>query len=804
MTNTFSKMVRKISEKTSTRPETVSLCMVSGVCLLYATRVGFPMLAKTLKSLKNRATEAQNQISSTSPQKGAPTPIMSDDELLEKENNPMLSKESDKLSGGEGSNIYDLKNFPAFNKAFIKQLGKLVKIMIPGVWNIEAGLLLLHTLSLIMRTFLSIYVAKLEGCVVKFIVRKDIRMFTVQLSKWLLIALPATFLNSLIRFLESQLALAFRTRLVRYAYSLYFNNQTYYRVSNLDGRLENADHCLTEDITSFAQSIAHLYSHITKPLLDLIIINFTLFQMASNMGSYGMSGQIFAALVVTITAHILRKVTPKFGKLVAEEAKRKGYLRFVHSRLITNAEEIAFYGGHKVELSLLQRSYKALAWKMNQILNKKLWYIMLEQFLMKYTWSAAGMIIISLPIMTGYTKTDADDNFSDDGVSTRTQYMTTAKNILIAGGDATERLMSSYKEITELAGYTARVSKMLTVFEDVSQGKYYRTLTASSSKSFKKATELKELKFRNGMPEILGKVIEKNGIIKLTGVPIITPNCDIVVPSLSFEMTTDMHLLITGPNGCGKSSLFRIVRGLWPAYIGTIERPPETEMFYIPQRPYMSLGTLRDQIIYPHTVEEMIACGKTDSDLFEVLDIVHLQHIIFREGGWDTKRDWKDVLSGGEKQRVGMARLFYHKPQFALLDECTSAVSIDVESQIYQAAKDCGISLLTITHRPSLWKFHTHLMQFDGEGGYSLKPLDTNTRLSLRDEKEKLEASLTGVPQMERRLRELCRLLGEDSAVMIDSSSVCPPASASPDKNISSDNSDTSYDSPVMVENLSD
>lgn len=80
---------------------------------------------------------------------------------------------------------------------------------------------------------------------------------------------------------------------------------------------------------------------------------------------------------------------------------------------------------------------------------------------------------------------------------------------------------------------------------------------------------------------------------------------------------------------------------------------------------------------------------------------------------FDAVREWKDVLSGGEKQRVAMARLYFHKPQFAILDECTSAVSMDVEDKMYSQAKNLGITLITVSHRKSLWKFHDYVIVFN-------------------------------------------------------------------------------------------
>ncbi|KAI0131423.1 ABC transporter transmembrane region 2-domain-containing protein [Daldinia grandis] len=620
------------------------------------------------------------------------------------------------------------------NREFFKSLLKLLKIVVPGARSKETRLLISHSFFLVVRTLISLKVAEMDGAIVKALVKGSGKEFLKRIVWWMLIAVPATFTNSMLSYHQAELSLRYRTRLTQYIHDKYLSQLTFYGISALDDRIKNPDQLIAVDVAKFSNSLAELYSNLAKPILDMTIYTWSLSK------SVGGEGVMFMSLLVQLSANVMRALTPPFGKYVADEARLEGEFRFQHSRLIDHSEEVALYHGHEAEKDTLDKGYFTLIKHVNYILRRRFYHGVMEDFVIKYFWGALGLLLCSVPVFFKLPGQLAGTSSMGD----RTETFVTNRRMLLSASDAFGRVMFSYREIMELAGYTSRVASLLDVMDDIQAGHFEKKLVSSSGTEDNAAV----LKGR-------GKVVESKDI-EFIDVPIISPNGDVLVRALSFSLKQGDHLLVVGPNGCGKSSLFRILGGLWPVYGGTVYKPPFTDIFYIPQRPYLSRGSLRQQITYPDSLRSVRARGVTDAQLLDILKILSLEHLVdLYPEGWDAEAEWRDVLSGGLQQRVAMARLFYHKPRYAILDECTSSVTLETEKVMYDNAKALGITLMTVSHRRSLWKYHSRILQFDGQGHYVFTKLDADRRLKLEDEKEDLEVLLRQVPEIERRIGEL-------------------------------------------------
>lgn len=616
------------------------------------------------------------------------------------------------------------------NREFFRNLIRLLRICIPGWKSKELRLLISHSIFLVLRTLISLYVARLDGELVSALVRGRGKDFIKGLVWWMTVAIPATFTNSMLSYHQAKLALSYRTRLTHHIHNKYLSNMTFYTLSALDDRIKNADQLITVDVSKFSNSLAELYGNLAKPVLDMIIYTYSLSR------SVGGEGLFLMGLLVQLSSSVMRALTPPFGKYVADEARLEGEFRFQHSRIIDYAEEIALYHGQEAEKDTLDKNYFTLIKHVNRILRRRFYHGVMEDFVIKYFWGALGLGLCSIPV---FFKLPSIPGKRAGPAADHTESFVTNRRLLLSSSDAFGRLMFSYKEISQLAGYTSRVSTLLDVIADISQGHFEKTLVSSASTA-KNAAVLAGRGTLTQGPDIMFR-----------DVPIVSPNGDILVPSLSFHIQPGDHLLIVGPNGCGKSSLFRILGGLWPIYGGEVRKPSPEEIFYIPQRPYlMAEGTLRQQIIYPDSIAEMRDRGTTDQDLISILRSLDLDALL----PLDTPLS-PSSLSIGVQQRLAAARLFIHNPAFAILDECTSSLTPETEAQIYAGAKKLGITLMTVSHRRSLWKYHGWILQFDGQGGAVFARLDAEHRAGLEDQRDEIEGLLRAVPEIRRRIDEL-------------------------------------------------
>lgn len=625
---------------------------------------------------------------------------------------------------------------------FLKQLGIIWQILVPKVFDANLYYLVTQCLFLVLRTWLLLLVARLDGQIVKDIIGGNGRLFIRDLVYWFALAFPALYTNAAIKYLTLRLSILFRTNLMRYIHDLYMDKEMiYYKLQLSNIQLDNIDQYITNDVTQFCDLICDLFTLMGKPAMDLIFFSVYL---RDNLGTAGIAGIFFNYF---LTGLVLKSNTPAFGKLAKQRLQLEGDYYNAHLNLITNCEEIAFYKGLLLEKIRVNGIFATLM----RHVKKEHWiqapYLVLEDYILKYTWLALGYLFALIPIfvdelMPGSQKATAAVSASRRvrEESNMRQFIVN-KRLMLSLADAGLRLMYSIKDLDLLTGYTDRVFLMLLALHEVHSSEFC---------------------YGDQLPnDILGTVQNGYNGLRLEKLPVVVPLPQgsegvHLMDELLFLLKPHLNLLILATNGAGKTLIARTLAGLWPVYRGLVSRPRDADIYYLPQKTYFSAGTLRDQVIYPYLQAEMVAMGKLDEDLFKVLKDVKLEYLLKREGGWDVRKDWKDVFLGGEKQRMLLARVVFKRPQFVVLDEGTNAVSSDVEDYLFDMLRKKQITFITLLHRPLLIKYHDYLLEVHEDKHWDFVALGTDEGInSVEKEMQEIKHKLALVEAWEQRKSEV-------------------------------------------------
>ncbi|XP_077239794.1 ABC transporter D family member 1-like [Tasmannia lanceolata] len=577
-------------------------------------------------------------------------------------------------------------------KGGLRSLHVLAAILLSKMGQMGVKNLLALVAIAVLRTSLSNRLAQVQGFLFRAAFLRRIPTFLRLIAENLVLCFLQSMLFSTSKYITGTLSLQFRKILTNLIHADYFENMAYYKISHVDGRITNPEQRIASDIPRLCEELSDLVQEDLTAVTDGLLYTWCLC-------SYTSPKYILWILAyVTVAGAVIRNFSPAFGKLMSKEQQLEGEYRQLHSRLRTHAESVAFYGGENREASHIQNQFKTLIRHMNLVLHDHWWFGMIQDFLLKYLGATFGVVLIIEPFFAGNLRPDGS-TLGRAQMLSNLRYHTT---VIISLFQSMGTLSISSRRLNRLSGYADRIHELLVISRELSGVHEKYSIQTDASRNY----------------------FSEANFIEFSGVKVVTPvTGNVLVKDLTLKVEPGSNLLITGPNGSGKSSLFRVLGGLWPLVSGSIVKPGigsdlNKEIFYVPQRPYMAVGTLHDQLIYPLTTNDETE-PLTHSGMVESLKNVDLEYLLERYP-LDQEINWGDELSLGEQQRLGMARLFYHKPKFAILDECTSAVTTDMEERFCAKVRAMGTSCITISHRPALVAFHNMVLSLDGEGEWSV------------------------------------------------------------------------------------
>ncbi|MGO9454633.1 MAG: ABC transporter ATP-binding protein/permease [Candidatus Binataceae bacterium] len=462
---------------------------------------------------------------------------------------------------------------------------------------------------------------------------------------------------------SGRLRLLWREWMTHRFVGLEFSDRAYYRIEQ-NGLVDNPDQRISEDIRYFTAGALSYVDVFGTSIVNGLVFFVILWTISPPLALVSV---IYCAVGSCVSLIVGRPLIP----INFDQQRYEADFRFALVRVRDHVESIALYNGEQAEINHLFTRFAALFRNYNLLI--------FQQRRLAYITASYDSAISLLPYLVL-----AGAYFSHK--------LELGQFFQAAGAFRTVKGSFSVivSNLEDLTGYAAVVTRLAT---------------------FRAQCEIA------AEPEPEGQRIEthEGGRLAFESITLRTPdNRRTLVRSLSFEVGSGQGLLFRGPSGSGKTSILRALAGLWRSGRGRIERPELRLAMFLPQKPYLILGTLRDQLCYPR------ASGVSDGELHRALAQVNLADLPERAGGFDVDRAWADMLSPGEQQRLAFARLTINRPGYAFLDEATSALDRANEERLYRLLRQMDITFISVSHSPQLVRFHDTVVELTGDGTWNL------------------------------------------------------------------------------------
>nr|APD26523.1 ATP-binding cassette transporter subfamily D member 4 protein [Brachionus koreanus] len=599
-------------------------------------------------------------------------------------------------------------------KLFFKYLSRVIKHLFPSFISASSILFIILLTDVVLLEFVVYRVGLFSGRYFKVLSERDLVAFWPLAATSIAYIIINALMKSIKDFITNLLSIVWRKYITLSLHDNYFNSKNFYYLQHqigyseealsilIDGNhsaksktvkrrslgvqnsiepilgeinglepcsndfdqknviLDNPDQRITQDVKSLCISIANIVPLI---LISPFVIGWYGYQTYITVGY---SGPLAVVVYFLVWAMINGPLTAPIARVIYKQDKKEGDFRFKHMNLRINAESIAFYDSSQNELNKMNETF-------NELLNisyRRNWKeLILKLFinLSQYFGGILAYLVLAIPIFThvydDYSPTDLAQLISN--YSFKCQYLIYLFT----------RLYDTLNEISSIVGNTKRVGELM----------------EKMKKNVEQNSNIERKKLIDHNDDLCLQL--ENFSLKIPD-----DKRKILIDNLNFKFKKGENVLISGRSGCGKTSLFRCINGLWNSYSGQIRYFVDpNEIFFLPQNSYFTSGSLFEQISYPSSKKVLdIESSKQIIEWLREFGLSHLLEKVNSDLNMFSEFNWSVILSEGEKQRLSFLRVLYHKPKFALLDEFTSSVDQETEALMYEYLK---CSFMSIAHR---------------------------------------------------------------------------------------------------------